>query len=212
MRWVRDPTGRFPQRPHFEAEELDARAEQCVEAFLQRRRGQVAYPLTTNDLVALVESRTADLDLYADLTDEGSDVEGVTYFAPGGKPAVQVSRTLDDARRETRQRMTLAHELGHVDLHNALWPAEPPAELFPDPARPGPVRCLRRAIERPGSTADWMEWQAAYFASALLMPQRACRTVLATAPADTDREAVAATAFHVSRAAAHVRLIYLGPN
>lgn len=209
MQWVPDRTGRFPMRPHFEAEELDQRAEQCGEDFLRRRRGSVDYPLLSNDLVALVEERVADLDLFADLSHEGSDVEGVTYFAPGGRPQVLISEALEDPRRENRQRMTLAHELGHVELHNDLWPTEPQPDLFPDPAQPQPVRCLRLAIARPRSRVDWMEWQASYFASALLVPKRRCLSLLAAALAGSDRVSTVAEVFRVSRDAAKVRLAYL---
>ena len=196
-------------RPHFEAAELDERAEQCVEDFLRRRRCSIDYPLLSNELVALVEERVADLDLFADLSTEGDGVEGVTYFVPGGRPHVLISDVLEDPRRENRQRMTLAHELGHVELHNDLWPTEPPPEFFPDPAGQQPVRCLRRAIARPGSKVDWMEWQASYFASALLVPRRKCQSLLAAAPAGADQVFTVAEAFQVSRDAARVRLAYL---
>lgn len=209
MQWIPDPTGRFPMRPHFEVEVLDQRAEQCAEDFLRRRRGLIAYPLLSNDLVALVEERVSDLDLFADLSPEGDDVEGVTYFVPGGRPRVLISEALDDPRRENRQRMTLAHELGHVELHNDLWPADRPPELFPAPTEQPPVRCLRRAIARPGSGIDWMEWQASYFASALLVPRRKCQSLLATAPAGSDPISTVAEAFQVSRDAARVRLAYI---
>jgi hypothetical protein len=39
MRWVTDRTGRFPQRPHYEPEELDAAcfADDLPDAWLDRR-------------------------------------------------------------------------------------------------------------------------------------------------------------------------------
>ncbi len=212
MRWIPDTTSRFPQRPLFDALEIDDRAEKCVGEFLRHHKGAVAYPLATNDLVALIEERTSDLDLYADLSTEGADIEGVTYFAPGGLPSVRVAKALDDTRRENRQRMTLAHELGHVDLHNDLWPAEPPPELFPDTTGPRPVRCLRRTMERRVSRVDWMEWQASYFSSALLVPRQACQALLAATPSRSDRVALVTATFHVSSAAAQVRLDYLATS
>jgi len=76
MRWVRDATGRFPRRPHYDAAELD----QMSEALLV---GTAHKPLATDTLTVLIEERAADLDLYADLTAEGEDVEAVTDFVPG---------------------------------------------------------------------------------------------------------------------------------
>jgi hypothetical protein len=164
VRWVRDASGRIPRRPHFLAEEIDKECEALVSSFLRRRRGRATYPLSTDDLTVLVEQETADLDLYADLSSEGPDTEGVTDFFPGQRPRVRIAGALAaDPRREHRLRTTLAHELGHVRLHNCLWTLDAPATLALNP------RCRRATIDRPDGT-DWLEWQAGYASGALLMP------------------------------------------
>ena len=167
MRWVRDETGRLPLRPHFRPDEIDAECERLVGAFLRESRGPGradASPLGTDDLTVLLEQVTDDLDLYADLSADGQDTEGVTDFFPGQRPRVRIAARLSESRRrEHRLRTTLAHELGHVRLHDCLWTLDPRA---PAPLNP---RCRREGIESPPAT-DWLEWQAGYACGALLMP------------------------------------------
>lgn len=155
-RMVEDATGRFPARPVFGTTDMDHDCERIVMDFLMDRHGQVRYPLATDDLTALIERDTEDLDLYADLRRYGDHVEGVTIFNPGGKPSVKISRGLTVSRRQVnRYRSTLAHEYAHVLLH---------ASLFDDSAG-------RPVSERTSHGVDWMEWQANYAAFALLMPK-----------------------------------------
>ena len=137
MRWLRDPSGRVPERPHYDLAEIDGECESRVASFLRHRHGGVRYPLSTNDLTILLEQETSDLDLYADLAAEGTGslsgnraIEGVTEFVPGDKPRVRIARHLsEDPAREHRLRTTLAHELGHVWFHAFLW-AGPPAGVI----------------------------------------------------------------------------------
>ena len=142
----------------------------------------------------------------------------MTDFFPGQRPRVRISARLSESRRrEHRLRTTLAHELGHVRLHDCLWTLDPrsPAPLNP--------RCRREGIERPQAT-DWLEWQAGYACGALLMPagavsrlvddilQRAGRRppLLASGTlAGTLQRRVART-FDVSLPAARTRLFKLG--
>jgi Zn-dependent peptidase ImmA (M78 family) len=225
MKWVRDRTGRFAQRPHYMPEELDAACEAMVNEFLTERLGEVRYPIETNDLVVLVERETADFDMFAAFDDD--DVEGVTYFCPGGKPDVHIAaRLASEPWSGNRFRTTVTHELGHVAFHNVLWPAEAPLMLFDDaevgssPGGPqtGP-KCRRQSmLEAP--PVDWMEWQAGYACGAFLMPLSALRATVRPlldgaghhGPVALDthlsRELVAAVrdGFEVSAEAARVRL------
>ena len=91
MQWVKDRTGRFSQRPHYLPEELDEECEDVVCDFLRARHQKVKYPISTDDLTVLIETFAEDLDLYADLSDEGSHVEGVTDFFRGRRPKVRIS-------------------------------------------------------------------------------------------------------------------------
>lgn len=172
MRWVRDTTGRFLQRPHYDQKELDQECESIVTGFLRSRSESISFPIETNDLTVLLEKEVDDLDLYADLQEEGQDVEGVTDFFPGKKPRVRISRELSEQDwRENRLRTTLAHELGHVKFHNFLWGLDPTLAMSTFGFQPTPhaQRCKREAILGARSY-DWMEWQAGYASGAFLMP------------------------------------------
>jgi hypothetical protein len=122
MKWVADTTGRFQWRPVYQKEELDTECERIVTAFLLQKYGVMRFPLSTDDLTVMIEQDTSYLDLYADLTGEGEDVEGLTDFFKDKKPVVKISQKLtEDVALSARLRTTLAHEYGHVKFHNFLW-------------------------------------------------------------------------------------------
>ena len=192
MRMVRDRTGRFPERPHYEPTELDVVCERVVNALLTDRHGRVQWPVTTEDLTCLLEREVADLDLYADLSDEGADVEGVTEFRPGQKPRVRISAALASSdRRAHRLRTTLTHELGHVFFHGFLFKlrserldlfdAQDPA-VGSDASVATPLHALDQKCRRGGiinaAGTDWMEWQAGYACGAFLMPAGPLRDLI----------------------------------
>lgn len=113
------------------------------------------------------------------------------YTAARGK-VVYIS---DDIPHEGRRRFTVAHEIGHITLHLPFLMAQDqqPA-LFSQPA--GPVQDKS------------MEWQADFFAGALLMPRELLvehfgRAARAGEPIDPAR---VADVFNVSREAARIRL------
>src|ERR1700731_1517193 len=108
MKFVSDRHGRFESRPHYEPYELDGICEDLVEKFLQQRYGRVEYPISTEDLTLLIERDVDDYDSAADLSDLGSDVEGVTDFFMGKKPRVRIASHLwEGPSRENRLRTTL---------------------------------------------------------------------------------------------------------
>jgi hypothetical protein len=82
MKMISDVSRRFVLRPHYEPAELDRECEQLVRDFFKRRHGAMRFPLSTDDLAALVETEAGDLDLYADLSRYGDGVEGLS---PGSK-------------------------------------------------------------------------------------------------------------------------------
>lgn len=221
VRWVWDSTRRFKQRPHYDQSEIDNECEDLVRNFLLAQRGSVSYPITTDELRVLMEQHTEIVDIFADLSSEGADVQGVTYFRSGARPIVKVSRDLgEEMWRENRLRTTLSHEFGHVRFHAFLWVTE--AESLPlfdvVTSSQGP-RCHREDLVRPRERTDWMEWQAGYASGAFLMPLSALRAVVGPVPTvPVQRAAVAADgliatardAFAVSADAARVRLLQLG--
>ena len=82
MRYIRDTTGRFLMRPHYDPAELDRECEAILSKFFG---GRFPIPIETDDLTRLIERDTSDFDPGADLSCCGHDVEGVTEFKPGGR-------------------------------------------------------------------------------------------------------------------------------
>jgi hypothetical protein len=94
MKYVSDRSGRFPKRPHYEPSELDQECEHIITDFMRSHCGGFRLPIPTEALTKLIERDAEDLDLYADLSEEGEDVEGVTAFVPQQKPRVRISSSL----------------------------------------------------------------------------------------------------------------------
>jgi Zn-dependent peptidase ImmA (M78 family) len=221
MKWIRDNTSRFAQRPYYEQEELDNICEAVIQNFLQLRYGKVCYPIDTDDLTILIEQDTSDLDLYADLSSYGDDIEGVTEFLPDKKPQVLIAKELSEQDwRENRLRTSLTHEYGHVKLHSALW-AHGQLSLFSNNNK-NPI-CKREQILG-ANKVDWLEWQAGYASGAFLMPITPLKTLTQEIYRKTNPLTVALVSssvgrkliqevmsqFQVSEEAAKVRLLKLG--
>ncbi|MEZ4271051.1 MAG: ImmA/IrrE family metallo-endopeptidase [Myxococcota bacterium] len=225
VRYVRDNTGRFSQRPHYDPKELDRECEKIIVEFLKDLHGDATFPVSTDDLTKLLERDCEDLDLYADLSTYGATVEGLTEFRMGSKPRVKVSSDLaGDERRENRLRTTLTHEYGHVRFHAYLWEIEPPGtDLLGRNPNANKQICKRDDIINAGQT-DWMEWQAGYVCGALLMPAGHVRQLVspyldkhglygAVGAAQPHGQALIReiqAGFSVSADAARVRLLKLG--
>jgi hypothetical protein len=177
--YVRDSTGRFPERPHYKPIELDRLCEKLITEFLKELHGKVEFPVTTDDLTKLIERDTSDFDTYADLSELGCDVEGLTEFYRGRKPAVKISAKLaEDPRYENRLRTTMSHEYGHVQLHAYLWEMHPPAaDLLRSKPQANKQICKRETIVG-AKEVDWMEWQAGYVCGALLVPANPARRLI----------------------------------
>jgi len=206
VEWRRDRTGRFEEYPHLEPGEIDSQCESMVRSFLAKRRG-VVFPITTDELAVLIEQLVDDLDHAATLPD---DIEGRTLFAPAGKPSVEINSNLQAPHYSNRLRTTLAHELGHVVLHNFMW-AFVPLNTARQPV------CNRDAMFEAGPL-DWMEWQAGYASCSFLIPKGPLEKVVGRAsnqwlPADSDPALKMITdvcgAFEVSEQAARYRLTKL---
>lgn len=221
MRYVKDTTGRFPMRPHYEQAELDRECEKILSTFFG---GRIPIPIKTDSLASLIERDTSDFDPGADLSVYGPDVEGVTEFLPPRKPRVRIVAELAyDEVRQNRYRTTLTHEYGHVHFHGHLFAEPRGLDLFGSaPPKGGQKVCKRDSIISVRKT-DWMEWQAGYVCGALLMPITALRRVVAShqerhklfgpiAERSTDAARlidVIRSEFQVSADAARVRLIRL---
>lgn len=225
VRMIRDNTGRFAERPFYQARELDDECERLIRDLLLKRHGKVDYPVATDDLTVLIEMHDADLDPFADLSAYGADVEGVTEFFHNRGPKVSISeRISEDDRRENRFRTTLTHEFGHVKFHGPLW-----AEKFATGDLLDRGLNANKAISKRDNIlnalqSDWMEWQAGYISGALLMPATRLSRLVSDycAPRElhgnihlTSEHAAnlvhaVMDLFAVSREAAEVRLLKLG--
>jgi hypothetical protein len=148
--------------PYYLPEELDAECERVILSFLNKKYGNIEFPIKTDDLTVFIEEQ-ADLDSYADLSGEGDHVEGVTEFQSGKRPVVRIAEALNASHLENRLRTTLTHEYGHVHFHRFMFEdlqGKSPS-LFGHADEAQGNKCHRdhmlNAPER-----DWMEWQAGY--------------------------------------------------
>ena len=66
-------------------------------------------PIPTNALVVLIEQYAEDIDLFADLSGEGANVQGVTEFFTSGKPQVRIAAR---AFQTVLARAPAAHDAG----------------------------------------------------------------------------------------------------
>lgn len=176
MKIFADKTGRFRKRIYYEQSELDFECEDVISNFLLSRYGKVNYPIHTDDLTVLIEQRVSDFDMYADLSNEGPGIEGVTCFIENSKPSVKISKTLSENNRENRLRTTITHELGHVHFHLPLISIEfdsPKLPFLDEPINKSTTivtnKCNRDSILT-ATQVDWVEWQAGYASGAFLMP------------------------------------------
>jgi len=225
MRYVRDQTGRFAERPHYEPKELDLMFQRIIVEFLRSRHGKVEFPITTDDLTVLIERDTEDLDAFANLDKYGYGVEGVTEFRPGRKPTVRISQNLGNSGvRENRLRTTLTHEYGHVQLHGYLFAMNATGPGLFDAGNKSSIIACKRDTMISAARTDWMEWQAGYACGALLMPAPYVQSAIesyrkqnglygpipASTPQGQNLIDLLVDRFQVSRDAARVRLSVLG--
>jgi hypothetical protein len=186
------------------------------------------FPISTNDLTCLLERDIKSLDLYADLSNEEGQVEGVTEFRLGQKPTVKIAARLTETPNlENRLRTTLTHEYGHVRFHNFLYQVDvKPASLFENPiVQSVPTqqanRCKRDSMVSLDDR-DWMEWQAGFVCGAMLVPitpllelvrtsrQKLCMehaAIPSQSPEGLQIIAEVAQFFQTSKDAARVRLL-----
>lgn len=171
VKMIRDNTGRFAERPFYEARDLDIECEDLICDLLLKRRGNIDYPVSTDDLTVLIEMHDAELDSYADLSAHGEDVEGVTEFFADRGPKVSISEKISaNDLRENRFRTTLTHEFGHVKFHAHLWDQKFATGDMLESGTTANKAISRRDTILNAPKSDWMEWQAGYISGALLMP------------------------------------------
>jgi hypothetical protein len=210
-------------KPDFlPTQRMESIAERLVLDHVRSRRTIELFPLSTDDLYTLVEEHVADLNVYENLDTYGDEVEGITLFQPGTKPLVRVSASLSASKNENRLRSTLAHELGHVLLHDSLFQRKSQDSLF-DASLQYMQVCYRDGAESAGH-GDLFEYQAWYMCGALLMPITELRAQVTTLAQEADSYSeiwqhsvlgrmiveMVASSFGVSMALARIRLLKTG--
>lgn len=151
-----------------------SRIADSASALLERglRAGSGVLPINLDALVFDHLCEHEGLVFVADevLARPGSDqVLGRTELIAG---RITVCAALRE-RDYRRWRFTVAHELGHWELHRPLALSDrEQSELFP---REAILTTTATSLSKGGAGAHPEEWQANYFASHLLMPRPALR-------------------------------------
>lgn len=150
--------------PFLKMDDIEAAAG-CLLADYGRKYGLVSSPP-----VPVEEILEAHLALSLDFDDLPKrlnlpDVLGATWFQNRQIVVDQSLDPTDNPAKEGRYRFTLAHEVGHWELHRRFFLDNPAqASLFGEEPKPSIV-C------RTASRKEPMEWQADAFSGLLLMPR-----------------------------------------
>lgn len=133
------------------------KATTLLEDFQERAGYEIRPPIPVEEIV----ERSLGLTLrYVDLEKilGSPDVLGAVYAEA---KLVCIHERLFEHSSEGRLVFTCAHEAGHWVLHVPLWKQETSTQKT--------ILCRAGDVQRP------LEWQADYFASCLLMPEREVR-------------------------------------
>jgi Zn-dependent peptidase ImmA (M78 family) len=160
-------------------------SKDSVERLAESVANQLGYE-PGGDIAEIVKKLGGSID-YKDFWDENTD-SGSTEIRSEGNFTIYLSWDTS----QTRDRFTMAHELGHYIVHY-LWPNKQGANT-------GPVKAMRYGSDR-------AEWEANWFAAAFLMPKEKFRKEFANCGADLN---VIASIFGVSVMAAKIRAESLG--
>jgi hypothetical protein len=63
VKMIPDRTGRFKERPYWDAAELDEKCEQAITDFLRQRYGFDRIPVPTEALTEIIERDAVELDV-----------------------------------------------------------------------------------------------------------------------------------------------------
>ncbi len=141
-------------------EDIERRAIDVLTRVQKKRKRPLQWPL---DSTVLAESLDLDVEWFSLPGDETGKI--VAMILPLERKIV-INEDIPNLRGGFEE-STLAHEIGHWELHinqNAV------GQIIERSQR-GLEVTLEPFLCRTQKTQDWMEWQAQYFASCLLMPQ-----------------------------------------
>lgn len=153
--------------PFLKPSDLDHAVAELLRRYGAWKKAPVQPPIDVDEIVEGYLGLTLEVvDLRERLGMD--DVLGATWFDDG---RVRIDRSLEG--KEGRFAFTVAHEIGHWQLHRPLYEMDkvtlPLFSLGPD-EKPAPA-VVCRAKERKAPA----EWQADQFAARLLMPAAAVR-------------------------------------
>ncbi|MBL8028359.1 MAG: ImmA/IrrE family metallo-endopeptidase [Fibrobacteres bacterium] len=187
---------------------LDAVAAEDLNRYAELKGFRNNYPLDVKDFaytvfgLDLLEVNMASMNF--DGIENGSEILGGLYpeghSFMGHEKVIIVDSHINNAGRK---RFTIAHEAGHYSLH--VMGVDAGSAVYNRTTRP----LLCRADN---SRKDPLEWQADYYASAILMPETAVKSVISRERkfgTTACRDAICRL-FGVSKIAAKIRLQRFG--
>ncbi|NLE59239.1 MAG: ImmA/IrrE family metallo-endopeptidase [Planctomycetes bacterium] len=156
--------------PYPTKKQIEKEAALLLDEYDERHGRIVGPPIPIDEIVELHLGLTLEVKDMRRLFRFG-DVHGALWME---QRVVGIDRSLDPAvhpNKRGRYHFTLAHEAGHWRLHRRYYVANPyRGELFTDNT-PLPAHvCRSSEVKKP------VEWQADFFAAAILMPRPMVRT------------------------------------
>lgn len=160
--------------PHLSRNDIDLKAEELLEWFDKKR---LQEPSLT-PLAEIAQRMAKDFSVRFIFTEPlGTTSDGKLILGSCHFPSrtIQIDPSL--LSNGPRFNFTLAHEIGHLILHRKLRldfrELDTPIGHIQDGR--SHIRVSRHSARTP---RDWLEWQADYFASALLIPRATLRQAI----------------------------------
>lgn len=165
--------------PYLSREKIEQTASKVIAWIAVERLERPSETPVAHIIERLVKEQRLLFKCDADLghSRRGRKILGAFDFSAR---SIFIDPVLVDAKRTARFRFTLAHELGHFVLHRRRmldWPALDAAPSRVDDDRVELHFLKRRSRIR--TPRQWLEWQANYFASCLLMPAATVQQAIA---------------------------------
>lgn len=161
---------------------LEIPQEIDIDAFCENYRGlTIDYQYLSNDgrYLGMMVFNDTDRVIVYDPEHNRAD------YIHANARTVLIDNTLLEENQEHRYRYTVGHEVGHDVFHFGYFGCDVNQLSMFDMTQQGPmVQCRVQSIEgssnalRFWSDADWMEWQANFFSSVILMPATSVRKLI----------------------------------
>jgi len=144
--------------PWISKKKIAQKATDLIDNFQALAKYEVKPPIPVEDIIERYLGLTL---LYDDLYEVfGRDVLGAVYVE---SKAICINERLFESSSEGRLVFTIAHEVGHWVLHRQHIEAQ---------EKDGSRQII---VSKKGNSKETIEWQADYFASCLLMPEKEIR-------------------------------------